>query len=322
MSTINEVSTTLESTRVVTGGSLMDKNNFLSSYEAAQPLREFLSVNVDRKLVEERGLEALLTIPDEKVYGYVCLPTTTLMALRHLSGKRESVDLPSFYEIGILSHVNDRPERGGFRKGYPSFHRVGRDAYLQFALDFVRVAGLFGGIVTEFENLDFANTVIEKGGVVALSVDNLFIPNVMNPTIDPSTFSPSRHAELLHALSGDRVVLSDVSNRRGEQTWQTTNKVVETPDLIRHIYCPRLNDNLSRALVIAPTKFVWDDVGAAINTEKNILIDRPNPILREYFGMGIKPTLESMRLYWNKRRMNTWDWIDMIGLEQSELEII
>lgn len=283
------------------------KENYLASAEAAPSMQElFAGFNSD--ILKSRGLGKFIEVEQDMLKRIICLPTTTLMAIRHLGGDR-ALTLSDFYELGIYVHINDRQSNNEkIEKGFPSFHKDLLDTYLRYSLEFAKITGLEGGIITHFKDTHFIDPVIENGGVVILSVDNLFIPYVMNTALDPATFKPSRHAELIHGKQGENFVLSDVTNVRDGLSWDTVNKIVTRKSLDDRLTCPRLNDNLTRAIVLTKNVTKWGRISDKLQKLGNVEESRHNPILIPFFGKGITSALETTRSVANQG-FAQWDMI-------------
>jgi len=277
----------------------MLKENYLASAEAA-PSMQYLFAHLNPDILKSRGLGKFIEVEQDMLKRVICLPTTTLMAIRHLGGDK-TLTLSDFYELGVNVHVNDRQSNNEkIEKGFPSFHKDLLDTYLRYSLEFAKITGLEGGIVTHFKDTRFIDPVIENGGVVLLSVDNLFIPYVMNTALDPNTFKPSRHAELIHGKQGENFVLSDVTNIRDGLSWDTINRVVTRKSLDNSLTCPRLNDNLTRAIVLTKNSTEWERISDKLQKFGNVEESRYNPILIPFFGKGITSVLETTRGVANK----------------------
>lgn len=275
-------------------GRKVSEEAYLSTTETAGPLQEYLD-GMDKSLLEKKGLEFFLSLPREMTPRVICLPTTTLMAMRHLRGDA-GITLADFYEMGFLVHTNDsEPGKEPAGKGYPSFHRTKGDTYLQYALDFARVEGFDGGVVTGFSGLKFVNEVVTQG-VVVLSVDNLMLPRLMNSVLDESTFRPSRHAVLLHGLTlAEHLAVSDVTNEWQGQRWEARNRVKPPDWITKYLTCERLEDNLSRAIILTPDRASWEKIRDRVEGKVTIAPDRPNPMMEKYVGVGVERALQSMR---------------------------
>ena len=274
---------------------LVDEKNFLAVKDLAPDIqRLFATINPTLLLTKE--LNKFLEIEKDMLGKIICLPTTTLMAIKHLNEQVPPLSISEFYELGIYAHINDRHlENEVIEKGFPSFHKNSLDVYLRYALEFAKIAGLGGGIITNFSNLDFIRK-ISNNGVVILSVDNLFIAEVMNANIDPSTFKPSRHAELIHGFSGKNLLISDVTNFRNGTTWNTRNRSVPQAEVEKYLTCPRLKDTFTRAIVLTKSSSDWDMVAGNIAEYGNIEKPNYNPTLSPFFNKGIKTALEEMRI--------------------------
>lgn len=273
----------------------VQEDNFIATVDAAPAMQKLFS-EIDPNLLSSKELIKFIEIEKEILGKIVCLPTTTLMAIRHLNKESPLLTLSEFYELGIYAHINDRHlENGATEKGFPSFHRNRLDTYLRYALEFAKIAGLGGGIITNFSNLDFIRKVTDRG-VAILSVDNLFIPKVMNPSIDPSTFKPSRHAELIHGFSGKNLLISDAVNSRNGSTWNTRNRFIPQIEIEKYLTCPRLNDTFTRAIVLTKNDLDWDEIREKIIEDGNIEKPNYNPVLSPFFNKGIDAALKAMRL--------------------------
>lgn len=275
----------------VTYGRLMSKENYFPAAEAAVPLQQYVA-NLDPQVLQARDLVKFQEVSPDYLSKTVCLPTTTLMAMSHL--KPHSLGLEQFYQLGIYVHTNDRHNQGETQKGFPSFHRESLDTYLRYALEFALLEGLGGGVLTRFESLDFIHQVLKIGGVAILSVDNLFIPKVMNQQLDSATFKPSRHAEMVHALAGDRIIISDVTDRRNGKFWNTLNRPVTSQSLIEHLTCPRLDDYLTRALILTPTPSDWQNKSHTLDEYGTVYKESPNPILEPFINQGVSYAISAL----------------------------
>jgi hypothetical protein len=304
---IDTLSTSISPDKLMSFSQKMLKENYLASAEAAPSMQElFTHLNTD--ILKSRGLRKFIEVGPDMLRRIICLPTTTLMAIRHLGGDK-ALTLSDFYELGVYVHVNDRQsDNGNIEKGFPSFHKDSMDTYLRYALEFAKIAGLEGGIITNFKDTRFIDPVIENGGAVILSVDNLFIPYVMNTALDPATFKPSRHAELIHGRWEDNLVLSDVTNVRDGLSWDTVNKVVTRESLDSNLTCPRLNDNLTRAIVLTKNSTEWGRISDKLHKFGNVEEPRHNPILIPFFGQGIVSALKTTRNAANKGSAQ-WDMV-------------
>ncbi|AKM81777.1 MAG: hypothetical protein UT13_C0001G0819 [Candidatus Pacebacteria bacterium GW2011_GWF2_38_9] len=272
----------------------VQESDFLAAVDAAPAMQKLFS-EIDPSLLLSKELNKFIEVEKEMLGKIICLPTTILMAIRHLKKESKSLTLSEFYELGIYAHTNDlHSENGAIEKGFPSFHRNGLDTYLRYALEFAKINGLGGGIITNFSNLDFIRKVTNNG-VVILSVDNLFIPKVMNTDIDPSTFKPSRHAELVHGFSEKNLLISDVTNSRNGTTWNTRNKFVPQTEIEKYLTCPRLNDTFTRAIILTKNDLDWDKITEKIAEDGNIEKPNYNPMLSPFFNKGIDATLKAMR---------------------------
>lgn len=284
----------------------MAEENFVTSREVASSMQQLID-EIDLDQLKTRGLVKFKEVGRDMCARTICLPSTLLMAIRHMTGDH-SVSLADFYELGILTHINDRTTLSGdLEKGFPSFHSETLDTYLRYALEFAKIAGLYGGIVTHFDNLDFASIALQKG-VVVLSVDNLFIPAVMNTDLDPSSFKPSRHAELIHGKSGENFILSDVTNFRNGRSWDTKNRSVGIGEIEKFVTCPRLNDPLTRAIVLTQNISDWEWIVKEINGLGIIETPKHNPILSPFFKKGIPHALDSVRTVANQG-LSQWEMI-------------
>ncbi|MFO0703943.1 MAG: hypothetical protein U0525_04440 [Patescibacteria group bacterium] len=275
-------------------GQRMSSEHYLSIPEAALSMQEYIA-STDQNVFASRGLQKFKEMDNKALEGTICLPTTTLMALRHM-GQSEVLNLADFYELGVLTHVNDRADRlGNNQKGYPSFHRRSLDTYLRYALEFSKVAGLSGGIITQFDDLNFVYPVIAEGGLVIVSFDNLFIPDVMNKSLDRSTFKISRHAELVHGKLGGDLLISDTKNKKKEITWNPRNVVVPRAEMEKYLTCPRLNDGLTRAIVLTTDAVTWANLLERLRSFGKVEDNGFNPILKPHFGKGVKGALGLVR---------------------------
>lgn len=287
-------------------GKLMSNENYIASKDLVPGLQSLVD-ELNPELVKARGLTKFLEVDRDFLFRVVCLPTTVLMSIRHLVGDR-SLTLRDFYELGIYSQINDRKVNDTDEKGFPSFHYKMMDTYLRYALEFAKVAGLHGGIFTEFSNLGFIKDVL-RTGVMLVSVNNLFIPDVMNPNLDETQFRPSRHAELVHAAVADKLVISDVTNNMQGQLWETRNRLVPRSKVEEHLVSPGLQDFFTRGVILTKDQASWEQLAAQLADQGKIVEQNFNPILKPFFGQGVSTALESIRAK-AQSGLAQWDMID------------
>ncbi|MCC6711292.1 MAG: hypothetical protein IT416_02990 [Candidatus Pacebacteria bacterium] len=287
-------------------GRLVKPENYIANKDAAPDLQSLID-ELDPRLIKARGLDEFLNVERDFLPRVVCLPTTMLVAIRHLTDSR-LLTLRDFYELGIYSQINDRQTNSGVEKGFPSFHYKMLDTYLRYALEFAKVAGLYGGIITNFSDLSFSKLVLTKG-VIIPSVDNLFIPAAMNRNLDPSSFKPSRHTELVHAIAGNDLVVTDVTNYRNGEFWETKNILVRKTLVEEHLTCPRLNDFFTRAIILTKDQASWEQLAPELTNYGKIVEPNYNPIIKPFFGQGVATALESIRTKANQG-LAQWEMID------------
>ena len=274
-------------------GRLIDEKDFISHIDAAVSMQQLI-VGMDREIFSKRGLDKFAETDSSDLTKTVCWPTTVLTAIRHLGGNH-ALSLADFYELGINTHINDRTDANGeTEKGFPSFHRNSLDTYLRFALEFAKIEGLSGGLFTQFKDLQFSRDAL-KHSVILLSVDNLFIPEVMNTQLRKTTYQPSRHAELIHGQKGNSLIVTDVENTHDGLSWDSRNKQIPAEVVKNYITSPRLNDSFTRAVVLTGNQIDWDNAVEALNICGDIENERPNPILKPFFGKGIETALNETR---------------------------
>lgn len=273
-------------------GRVMEASNYATSRDLVSPLQGLFN-QINPELIGARGLTKFLEVESDSLYRIICLPSTTLMAIRHLTHDT-SLTLKDFYELGIYSQINDRQTEKGEEKGFPSFHYKMLDTYLRYALEFAKVAGLYGGLITNFEDLNFAKKILKNGALI-VSVDNQFISEVMNPNLDSSLFKPSRHAELIHGVLGNDLLISDVSNFSQGMTWNAKNRLVPRITLEKYLSSPRLNDHFTRAIMLTDKQDSWLEVQENLKQEADCKDVAHNPILLPHFGQGVKAALAEIR---------------------------
>ncbi|NCN44949.1 MAG: hypothetical protein COU63_02395 [Candidatus Pacebacteria bacterium CG10_big_fil_rev_8_21_14_0_10_36_11] len=295
-------------------GRFLDPSLYICQFEAKDDFGKVVA-DLDIKLLESRGLQKLKETPDDMLARINCLPTAAMVAINILLGKRtfgfgnEALTQADFYLTGVLSHLNDSGDivNGDFKKGLPSFHYESGEAYHQYIISLARRFGLDGLVLTNFSDASFVTDLIKLGGIVLISLDNFFIRDVVVPELGLNNLSPGKHIEILHGMSADKVIYSDVANRRGDSIWDGKNRTADFDQINKYLTCPRKNDFSTRAIILFPSELKLEKLRERFSQNGNILIPSEHPILSKRQELSLKDWNIEMQRLFEEKGLAQWD---------------
>jgi hypothetical protein len=297
-------------------GRRMSPTFYIRQEESKKDLGQRLT-SFNKPLLASRGLERLTDIPADWWGRVNCLPTAALVAINLLLGTRvlgtANTDqaLPSlydFYTTGVLCHINDLLGENDVitQKGFPSFHREHGETYHQFVVSFARRYGLDGMLLTNFDDVSFFSNLIQAGCVIILSVDNLFIQEIVTPNLQLGTLSATKHAEIFHGATDVSLTFTDVYDQRNGASWNSLNLACTPYQVNQFLTCPRRGDYSTRAIMLFPKSAKPSTLTPLIPNTIKATQPPEHPILSKLPHKSIKSWNERMEELFMERGLAQW----------------